>query len=117
MTSIDNLLMNIGIYPNKNGYRYIKTYVDMETDASYMDLYDMVAKKCNTTSKTVYGSIRRAILSADAVGKLKNIDNYFDASIYDENHVLTNSEFLSLLGLLFSNTDTEEKSKVTDDGQ
>lgn len=101
MTSIDNLLMNIGIYPNKNGYRYIKVYIDLELDSLFMDVYGIIAKKCNTTAKTVYGSIRRALLSADACGKLKNIDNYFEVPVYDEKHVLTNSEFLSLLKLLF----------------
>lgn len=105
--NIENILMDLGIYPNKKAYYYIKSYVETEdklSDGNSKTAYELIAKKHDTTSKVVYDSIRRAIIFSDSCQKMKNIDNYFEVNIYDEHHLLTNSEFLAILKLLIKNT-------------
>ncbi len=97
----DSLLLSLGILPNKAAFGYIKAALKINTECSLMNqVYDSVAKLYSTTSHIVYDAIRRAISFADSCGKLKNIDGYFGVKVYDENHPMTNSEFLSLLKII-----------------
>ena len=99
--NIDSFLLDIGIFPNKAAFKYIK--VAMQCDSAAMcEVYKYVADSCSTTTNTVYDSICRAIVFANTCGKLKNINNYFDVEIYSEEKGLTTCEFLSLLKFKFS---------------
>ena len=111
--NIETVLMNLGIYPNKKAYYYIKSYVETDKEkysvnSSMNEIYADIAKKHGTTSKVVYDSIRRAIVFSDSCHKMKNLDNYFGAKIYDEHHLLTNSEFLAILKLLINQNNIAE---------
>ncbi len=98
---IDNLLLNLGILPNKSAFWYIKFALKSDIGLGAMnDIYKSIAENFSTTPDIVYDSIRRAISFADSCGKLKNIDEYFGVKVYDENHPMTNSEFLSLLKII-----------------
>ena len=103
MINIDNILINLGIMPNKTGFNYIKQYLLADNEISIMESFKEIAKNNNTTTSTVYGAVRRTLNAAEASDKLKNIDLYFNVKIYDKNHPMTNSEFLSLLKLLIRN--------------
>lgn len=108
--NIETILMNLGIYPNKKAYYFIKSYVEsdgncMTNGSSMTKSYEAIAKKHGTTPKVVYDSIRRAIVFSDASQKMKNLDNYFMVKIYDEHRLLTNSEFLAILKLLADRAD------------
>ena len=103
--NIDSFLLDIGIFPNKAAFKYIKVAMQCDSDSAAMcEVYKYVADSCSTTTNIVYDSIRRAIMFANTCGKLKNINNYFDVEIYSEEKGLTTSEFLSLLKFKFSST-------------
>ena len=111
----DAVLMDLGIYPNKNAFQYIKTYIDMQNDLPNRDLplaavYEKIAEKYNVTPKIIHDSIKRALKFANVNGKLKNIDNYFGINLYNEKQPLTNSEFLSFMKILFTSNSSSGRN-------
>ena len=93
MAKIDELLISIGIYPDKKGFHYIKKAVDIINDnrrkmVSTMDLYTEIAD-CFETGKTrVERAIRYCVKQADL------------SELFIKDAHVTNSKFLCVIALM-----------------
>ena len=100
---IENRLLELGIKPNLKGFSYICDSVEMITDDTVpkhkmMYLYEVVAKKNNTTSTSVERAIRHAITKVD-------LGNWNERYTYSTCSKLSNSEFLYTLALRIKQED------------
>ena len=93
MEKIDELLISIGIYPDKKGFHYIKKAVDIINDnrrkmVRTMDLYAEIADCFDTSKARVERAIRYCVNRAD----LREL-------FIKDTHV-TNSKFLCVIALM-----------------
>ena len=93
MEKIDELLIRIGIYPDKKGFHYIKKAVDIINDnrrkmVSTMDLYTEIADCFETSKERVERAIRYCIKRADL------------SEMFIKDEHVTNSKFLCVIALM-----------------
>ena len=93
MEKIDELLISIGVYPDKNGYDYIKKAVDIINDnrrkkVSTMDLYTEIADCFGTCKTRVERAIRYCVKQADL------------SELFIKDTHVTNSKFLFVIALM-----------------
>ena len=95
MEKIDELLIRIGIYPDKKGFHYIKKAVDIINDnrrkmVSTMDLYTEIADCFETSKERVERAIRYCIKRADL------------SELFIKDEHVTNSKFLCVIALMMT---------------
>ena len=95
MENIDELLMSIGIYPDKTGYDYIKKAVGIINDnirkkVRTMDLYTEIADYFGTEKLRVERAIRYCVNRADLSG------------LFIKDAHVTNSKFLCVIALMMT---------------
>lgn len=65
---VEDVLIELGIYPNLPGFHYICKavyYIMKDGTVKASSMYEMVAKEFSTTNATVKQSIRRTLLKVD----------------------------------------------------
>ena len=93
MEKIDELLISIGIYPDKKGFHYIKKAVDIINDSrckmvSTMDLYTEIGDCVGTCKTRVERAIRYCVKQADL------------SELFIKDTNVTNSKFLFVIALM-----------------
>ena len=102
-TRVTNILHEIGVPAHIRGYHYMREAIIMaigDIDVlNYItkELYQSIAKKCNTTPSRVERAIRHAIEVAWSRGRIDAIDNLFGYTINNHKGKPTNSEFIALI--------------------
>lgn len=102
-TSIQDMLLTIGIPPNLSGYAYISYAIELLIlDAEYRHsitkgLYVDIAKQFHTTPARVERSIRHAIEVAWLHGDIELLDSIFKNCVRADKGRPTNSVFLARL--------------------
>lgn len=95
---LDTLLDNLGIEPaaSKNYVKRIVVYFSASPKCA-KNAYLKVAEEDGLIYNTVVMSIKRGLDNAVYNGKLKNIDDLLQGSVYDYDYGFTNKEFIALI--------------------
>ncbi len=100
---VTNILRNLGVKPNLQGFNYIRTSIlevffknNLRGNITKV-VYPSIAKQYNTTASSVERSIRNAIRSCIDKGNYNNIIKIFGNLLNDKKIYPTNSEFILLL--------------------
>lgn len=98
---VSDVLIKIGIKPNKQGYWLlidsVLVAIDQNALCSTGDLYSKVASKNNLQPKNVERNIRSAVEKAFDNKTLIRINSILGIDAMDETYCMTNSELISLL--------------------
>ncbi|MDR2202640.1 MAG: sporulation initiation factor Spo0A C-terminal domain-containing protein [Clostridiales bacterium] len=98
---LTNVLICIGVMPNREGFLHIKNAVMLRLRKLSPDnkngIYSALAKTCGRRADGIERNIRSAIRSAYDAGRLCNINKLFGIRVVDEHTCLTSIELISLL--------------------
>ena len=102
-TAVTQLLMQLGIPLNINGFRYLRTGIMLCVDnpelinAITKVLYPQIAKQCRTTAHCVERAIRYAIEKAWKDGDVDEISACLDYHLNKHRMKPSNSEFIAIV--------------------
>ena len=100
---ISNVLRQIGVPADINGYRYIRTSVELAVkdpdsiESETKDLYFSVAEKYQTTASSVESAIRKAINISWDRGDVDTLNAYFGCTIQNICEKPTPSKFIAMI--------------------
>lgn len=101
--AVTDIIHQVGIPANLNGYNYLRTAIILAVNNSDIlnsmskQLYPTVAEKCSSTPIRVERSIRHAIEVAWSRGDLQTIRSIFGSTVKSSTGKPTNAEFVSLI--------------------
>ena len=102
-TEVSNILINLGIPVNLQGFKYLKHCIKHAISSPGLmhrvtkQLYPTVAVECDVTEARVERAIRHAILVAYNRHKIINLNKVFNLSIFLDYEKPTNSELIALI--------------------
>lgn len=97
---LSEILIYMGITPEKQGYTYIKLVIDELNRQPNMKLrsaYEIISKKIGISACTLDSSIRNAIHSAYSCGKLARLNVLIGFEVIDGMMCPTNRELIMLI--------------------
>lgn len=99
--TISNLLVQIGIFPNKKGHFYAKECIlqtlENYESCEFRNVYDIVANKYNSNMKTVESRIRSCIKSAANFNMLQHLNTIIGIDVVSPPFTLSNSECIAII--------------------
>lgn len=98
---ISNILVKIGIFPNKKGHFYAKECIlhtlENYESCEFKNIYDIVANKYNSNMKTVESRIRSSIKSAANFNMLQQLNTIIGIDVVSPSLTLSNSECIAII--------------------
>ena len=99
LDEITQMLISLGIKPEKRGFRFLKAVLEMLNGESSIlkDVYAEISERESVNICTIDSSIRNAIISAHKSKKLIRLNELFGCDVINPDLCPTNKEFIMYL--------------------